>query len=98
MKKTNDNNTPEKILEGIVMKVTDGEGLRKYSSLDLIRFANFKKTKPDVPNWVLLKLYNARYPELSALEKLKNIAKALKSIKEPAPSMLPSDENDTAND
>ncbi len=47
--------------------------MRKYSSLDLIRFGNFWKENSDLKPIDAVKEYNKKYPELSDAEKNKNI-------------------------
>lgn len=50
---------------------------RNYSSVDLFRFKKFSEENPELKSHYLLKAYNEIYPELSAKEKLQNLASAL---------------------
>ena len=65
------------ILEEIENNITEGRGIRKYTSIDLIRFAKMKANYPDIPNIVLIRMYNSLNPEKSAVEQLENLSKGL---------------------
>lgn len=46
----------------------------RYSSLDMVRMANFAKENPKLKPIPLLKAYNEKYPEISKEQQLKNIS------------------------
>lgn len=49
--------------------------MRRYTSLDLLRYARFSKENEDIKPMERLKKYNKEYPELSDAEKLANLKK-----------------------
>lgn len=65
------------IVEGIEEALTDGKGIRKYTTLDMFRFAKMKMENPSVPHTTLIRIYNEKYPELSNNQKLENLSTAL---------------------
>lgn len=52
--------------------------MRKYSKVDLLRFAKFAKENEGLKPIELLNAYDIKYPELSSEEKLINLSKALR--------------------
>lgn len=65
------------IVEGLEMGINNGKMFRRYSKPDLIRFARMHEKQPDKPFNELLKEYDKKYPELTAVQKLDNISSAL---------------------
>lgn len=51
--------------------------MRKYTTVDLLRFRVFANDNPDLKAMELIKGYNKKFPELSAKEKIKNLATAI---------------------
>jgi hypothetical protein len=54
--------------------------MRSYNILDMIRVQRLASENPHLGRMGVVKLYNERYPELSAKEKYLNLVKAVKSI------------------
>lgn len=55
---------------------------RKYTSMELVRFARLALANPEANPVALLKPFSEAYPELSDHEKLKNLIKALDNLME----------------
>lgn len=51
--------------------------MRKYTIVDMIRFAALSKDNPDVKGIDLIKKYNVECPELSPKDQVLNLSKAL---------------------
>lgn len=51
--------------------------MKKYTKVDLLRFALLKQENPTLRNIALLELYDKEYPEISEKDQLINLAKAL---------------------
>lgn len=51
--------------------------MRNYTIVDMLRFVKLSKQNPDIVGLELVKLYNEKYPELTAEQKLHNLGKAI---------------------